>query len=403
MNQTKIEEAVAAIQEAIEKKLPNASVSGAYMQLSHANIEMKKQSNTGNGNGNGGGQEQPKISQALYGMLNVSMPIYNGGKIKYGIENSRYLAEAVKLDADLDKEKLIQITIESFADLFKANSAINLMNENLEAAQQRVKELSHLEKNGLLARNDLLKAQLQVSNIELSLSDATNNFQLANLNLDLMLGLPITTELRLDTTGIEKMDDGTKVLADYLQDARHNRKDIFALDFRKKAAENGVLIAKAEKYPGLQLTGGYIAADIPKFLTVTNALNIGLGVSYNISSLWKSKAKIQQAESKARSMTIASSALEDNITIQVSKAYLTLMNNRRKIEVNEMALEQAKENYRIVKNKFDNSLATTTELLDADVAHFQANLKYTLSRADAFVAYTHLLQTTGMLAADFIK
>ena len=59
--------------------------------------------------------------------------------------------------------------------------------------------------------------------------------------------------------------------------------------------------------------------------------------------------------------------------------------------------EQARENYRIVKNKFDNSLATTTELLEADVAQLQATLSYTLARADAFVAYNKLLQTAGLL------
>ncbi|MBS1653479.1 MAG: TolC family protein [Bacteroidetes bacterium] len=398
-SQAKIEEATAALRESIEKKLPNASVAGSYLRLNSANIDLKTKSNN---SGGGTSSAPPKVTQAMYGLLNVSMPIYSGGRIRYGIESSELLQKAAQLDADNDKDQVIQTTIEAYATLFKANTAVKLVNENLQQSNQRVKELTDLEKNGLLARNDLLKAQLQSSNIELSLLDAQNNLALANLNMDLMLGLPTETILALDTTGIEKKDDD-RVLDDYLKAAYQNRKDMEAMDYRKKAAETGIKSAKTEMYPSLQLTGGYIAADVPKVLTVTNAVNIGVGVSYNIASLWKTKAKVQQAEARAKEMTIAESMMDDNIHLQVSKNYLTLLSNRKKIEVYKVAVEQANENYRIVKNKFDNSLATLSDLLEADVAKLQANLSYTLARADAFVAYNKLLQSAGILSSDLKK
>jgi len=217
-----------------------------------------------------------------------------------------------------------------------------------------------------------------------------------------LLGLPTTTELVLDTANIEKKDD-PRVLDDYLKAALSNRKDIAAIDLRKKAAESGVKSIKGETYPGIALTGGYIAADIPNVLSVTNAVNIGVGVSYNIGSLWKNKSKVQQAEARVKQLTISESLLDDNIRLQVNKSYLNLLSNRKKIEVYAKAVEQAQENYRIVKNKYNNSLATTTELLDADIAQLQARLSYTLARADAFVAYHKLLQTAGVLSTELKK
>ena len=94
---------------------------------------------------------------------------------------------------------------------------------------------------------------------------------------------------------------------------------------------------------------------------------------------------------------------DDNVKLQVNKNYFSLLSSRKKIEVYVKAVEQARENYRIVKNKFDNSLATTTELLEADVAQLQATLSYTLARADAFVAYNKLLQTAGVLSTELKK
>lgn len=399
-SQAKIDEATAALMEAHEKKLPSASVSGSYLRLNSANFDLKTKNNNGGGGSNT--NETPKVSQAVYGLLNISLPVYSGGRIKYGIESSAFLEKAAKLDADNQKDEIIQNTIEAFANLFKANSAVRLVKENLLQSQERTREFGNLEKNGLLARNDLLKAELQSSNIELSLLDAQNNLDVANLNMNLMLGLPDETKLALDTNGIARANDD-RALIDYIQSALTNRKDVAALDYRKKAAESNVKVAESEKYPSLQLTGGYIAADIPKLLTVTNAVNIGVGVSYNISSLWKTKAKVQQAEARVKQMAITQSLMEDNIRLQLNKDYLNLMSNRKKIEVYAKALEQATENYRIVKNKFDNNLATTSDLLEADVAKLQSTLSYTLARADAFVAYHKLLQSAGLLSAELKK
>ncbi|MEI9945633.1 MAG: TolC family protein [Chitinophagaceae bacterium] len=399
-SQAKIEEATAALKEAVEKKLPDAKVSGSYLRLNSANFELKTKSN--NNGGTGTSNEEPKISQAVYGLLNLSLPIYSGGRIRYGIESSKFLEQAAKLDAEADKDEVIQNTIEAFANLFKAKTAVRLVNENLTQSQQREKDLGNLEKNGLLARNDLLKAQLQSSNVELSLLDAENNLQLANINMDLMLGLATSTELVLDTTGIKRKED-SRILDDYLNAALSNRKDIAAIDHRKKAAESGVKVVKSELYPSLALTGGYIAADIPHVFSVTNAVNVGVGVSYNIGSLWKNKSKVQQAEARVKQLAIEGTMIDDEIRLQVNKNYLSLLSNRKKIEVYAKAVEQAQENYRIVKNKFDNNLALTSDLLDADIAQLQARLSYTLAMADAFVAYNKLLQTAGILSAELKK
>lgn len=398
-SQAKIEEATASLKEAKEKKLPNASVSGSYLRLSSADIDLKSQGSGGSG-GTGGGT--PDVSQAMYGILNVSQPIYSGGRIKYGIESSRYLEQAAKLDAEDDRDEVIQTTIEAFANLYKAKTAVSLVQENLLQSQQRAKDFSNLEKNGLLARNDLLKAELQSSNVELSLLDAENNWQLANLNMNLMLGLPTETILVLDTAGIAKKED-SRVLEDYILAANTNRKDAEALALRKKAAETGVKAIKGEKYPSIQLSAGYVAANIPKVISVTNAINVGVGVSYNIASLWKTKAKVQQADARVKQLQASEAILDDNIRLQVNKSYLSLISYRKKIDVYAKAVTQAQENYRIIKNKFDNSLATATDLLEADVAQLQARLSYTLARADAFVAYNKLLQTAGLLSATPTK
>ena len=247
-----------------------------------------------------------------------------------------------------------------------------------------------------MARNDLLKAELQSSNIELTLLDAQSNYKLACVNMNLMMGLPEQTELIPDRNGLA-LPQSVKTLDEYEQDALQNRNDIAAAAVRKKYAELNIKTIKTDYYPSIALTGGYIAADVPKFVTITNAVNIGVGVKYNLSSLWKTKTKVQQAKIKEQQLQLNEEMMTDNVRMQINQAYQNYFVSRKKIEVLEKSVEQATENYRITKNKYDNSLATTTELLDADVALLQSKLSVTNAKADSFLAYNKLLYAAGIL------
>jgi outer membrane protein TolC len=386
-NEAKVMEANANIREAEDKRLPDAGISASYMYLPvKPAIEMKT----------GGSGNSPSVSQAIYGSANISLPLYNGGKIKYGIESAKYLAQALKLDADNDRSLVIQNITGACINLYKAYEAITLFKEELEQSQQRVKDLSNLEKNGLLARNDLLKAELQSSNSELALLDAQSNYNLACVNMNLMMGLPEQTVLIPDKSGLA-LPEMIKTIEEYEQNALQNRKDLGAVSFRKKSADINLKSLKNDKYPSLSLTGGYIAADIPKFLSVYNAINIGVGIKYNIASLWKNKSKIQQIEARIKQIQIGEEILDDNIRLQVNQAYQGYLVSRKKIEVYQKSVIQATENYRITKNKYDNALASTQELLDADVALLMARLSVTNAQADSYLAYTKLLQVSGLL------
>ena len=77
---------------------------------------------------------------------------------------------------------------------------------------------------------------------------------------------------------------------------------------------------------------------------------------------------------------------------------LDYLSSQKKIEVYGKAVDQAEENYRVIKNKYANSLATTTELLDADIAQLQAKMNYAFAKADAVVSYNKLLQASGIIS-----
>lgn len=382
----KILAASADVQEAKDRQLPDTKVSASYLRLTAANIDIK-------GSTAGG----PKVNQALYGIVNMSLPLYTGGKIKYGIESSKFLEDAAKMNVAYDKEAIVFNTIQAYTNLYKANKVVSVIKENLQASKQRDETFARLEQNGLLARNDLLKSQLQTSNIELTLLDAENNLNMANINMALMMGLAENTLIEIDTNFVTT-NQTLKPFIDFENEALQNRKDVKVIAFQKKAADIGIKAAKADVYPNIALTGGYIAADIPKVLTITNAVNIGIGVQYNIASLWKSNTKLQKAKASIIQLNATEQLVNDGIRLQVNKDYQNYILAKKKIEVYENAIVQATENYRITKNKYDNNLVTITDFLEADVSLLQTKLNATVAKADAALAYNKLLETTGTLS-----
>jgi len=385
----KIEEATADLLEAKNRQLPELKVSGSYMYLPlKPTVDLKLSGVSGEGG--------PEVHQVAYGSVNLSVPVYSGGRIKYGIQSAKYLVEASKLSTENDKIAIAYNVAQAYNNLFKANQSIKVLEENLTASQKRDETFLKLENNGVIARNDRLKANLQTSNIELQLLEAKNNYNIANINMDLLLGIPETTEIEVDPNYIDEGSE-VKTVDYYVNEAKENRKDLQALAQQRKAAELGTKSAKAENLPSIAFTGGYVAADIPKFLTIYNAVNVGVGISYNLSNIWKENSSLRQSQAREKQLAANDELLNDNIKLDVNREYQNTDYSKKRISVYEKAAEQANENYRITKNKYDNGLATMTELLDADAAQISANVGVINAKADAALAYRKLLQTTGTL------
>lgn len=389
----KIQEAAAHVLEAENRRLPSLKVSGSTLALANADVSLKIMPPSENGN------STPKANSAFFGNVAASLPLFSGGRIKYGIESAQYLMEAAKLSAENDRSAIAYNISQAYNNLFKARQAIRVLEENLTASAKRDESFLRLENNGVIARNDRLKANLQTSNIELQLLEARNDYTIAVINMDLLLGLPENTQIEADPDyAAEEIENAP--LAYYLDAAGANRKDLQALDYQQKAAALGIKSARAESLPTVALTGGYVAADVPGILTVMNAANIGVSIQYNIDNVWKKNASLMEAQARAQQLSATGEMMNDQIKLEVNRDYQNADYARRRIAVFEKAASQANENYRVTKNKFDNGLASITELLDADAAQISANVSVLNARADAALANRKLRQTAGILSLN---
>lgn len=387
-------QAITNLQEAKNRRLPDFNINSQLLRVNQPLIDLRVKLN----NSGSSGSSAPDVNQVVLAQANVAMPLFNGNKINFSIKANEYLLKAAELDANANKNELILNTIQAYTNLYKCTISLKLIKENKTQASKRLKDIEQLYKNNIVSRNDLLKAQLQVQQVELQQLEVSSELELSKINMNLLLGLASTTPLDVDSnyTNQLQIDQLTINSIDYWENlVMQERPELLSLNNRIEASKKNIQILKSDNYPSFALSGGYIYADINNFLGISNALNGGIAMRYSISSLWKGSEKITQAKSKTMELELMKSQLSDQVKLQVNKSFQQFVVAKQKINVFRNSIQQVSENYKIVESKYKNNLATVQELLDADVLQFQAKVQYEFAKADATIAYYHLLQVSN--------
>jgi outer membrane protein TolC len=370
---------------------PDIKVSGQYQRLTKASIDMHNEDESA--------QTLGSPDRALLGMANLSLPLFAGFKIQNSIDAYDNLYEAENSNAAKTKEDVALRVITYYTALYKAQKTLDVLDENQKSAKQRVTDFTELEKNGIIPRNDLLKAQLLVSKTQLSIDEANNNLNNINFYLTTLLKLDASTKLQVNEADFFNLKTTNAPTTDIL--ALENRKDLEAIRFQQKASEANIKIAKAGYYPAISLLGGYTAFDLKDIITVKYAMNFGIGLSYDLSGILKNNASVKVAESKALEVKNTEAIMTDRIKIEVQKSIEDYDLAINQSVVYDEAFQQATENYRLVKDKFDNGLADTNDLVEADVEQLSAKINTALSKATIIQKYYELLSVSGQLSQSF--
>jgi outer membrane protein len=172
----------------------------------------------------------------ILGQANVSLPLFSGFKLQNSIKVSDYLYQAETAKSIQTKEEIALKVVEYYANLYRAQKAVDLIKENLKSAEQRVKDFKDLEQNGIIARNDLLKAQLQQSKVQLSLDEAYKNVSVFNYYLITLLKLPEDYKIYIDEHQFDNNQPINVIKNE--EEGLKNRKDLEAIHWIQKANES---------------------------------------------------------------------------------------------------------------------------------------------------------------------
>jgi outer membrane protein len=395
LSKADLEIAKAKVAQAKDQAWPELKASATYIRINTPSVNFSSPQAT-SGDSPGPLAAFANLNSIGLARLSLSEPIFAGFKIRNSAIMQKYLEEATAYDVTTTRSSVILNTARAIFQYYQLLETRKVLDQNLKQAQQRVTEFTNLEKQGMLARNDRLKAELQVNNITLARTEVNNNVLLADFNLHILLGLSDSAAIQLDTAGMFKSPD-VATYEDYEQAGLENRSALKATRLRAEAGRAGVRIAKASRYPVLALSAGYVNAYIPNVVSITNALNGGLGLQYNLTGAFHTRHRLQEARANLHKAELSSQMLQDKIRMEIREKFLNYQKSLEKLVLNQQAIEQAQENFNISKNKFDAGLMIMSDYLDADVLLLQARINYVTAKADSMIAWYELENATGNL------
>ncbi|HTE00511.1 MAG TPA: TolC family protein [Mucilaginibacter sp.] len=392
LSQSKIDQAVSQYNQAKDSALPTGKASVAY---NRAEIPANKLEFGPDSHFN-----LPKSADAYLGIVSLNETIFAGGKYKYARESTDLLTKVARLDVDKDKDEITYDVISEYYNLYKVLQSKKVVEQNLSSIDQQIHQSQRFFEQGLVTKNDVLRFQLQRANVQLNEIDLESNRKIINYNLNILLGLPETTNITINQ--ITEADRQVGALNNYIDSAMLNRQEVMQLQLRSRVAETNIKSVRANQIPTLSASAAmyYVDANInplPKSGNYITPVTVGLTFAWNFSTLWTNKNKVSEARIERDQVTINQGITADNIRNDVNRSYQNYLVALDKIKLLQTSIDQAGENNKILESKYKSNIASATDRADAETLLYQAQINLELAKADAGLAYYTLLKSTGKL------
>lgn len=336
---------------------------------------------------------------AFLANVSVEQPLFTGfrlSSLKSSAELNYKAEEFENIKAVSDKALEIH---KSFWNLYKAQKLVQLTEASFGSVKEHIRDTENFVKNGMAIESDLLKLKVHEANTELKLIDAKNMLEISRVALNKSIGVDISQDTKVDFANNSLSNDFSP-LDTLLSSALNCRSELLSLQFRKEAGNEYVSVAKADYWPQMFAFGGlyYLNLDaaIPLISSQDNSFwNVGVTLKWDIWDWGKRTAKVTQAEQGVFQIELLMEQLKEAIKLEVYRNYLQLGSEQAKINAGRLAVKAALENYRVVKNRYDQHSATGTEIVDAQTELLSAQTVLETSTADYNVAEAVLNKSIG--------
>jgi len=391
LSQAKIDMAVSQYNQAKDRVLPTGSASFAYnrAQIPANTLDL-----------GGTSLHLPSSANAYIGTAGIQETIFGGYRLKYAQLSTDLLTQVARLDADKDKDQIAYDAISAYYNLYKVLQSQKVVTQNITAIDQQLKQAQRFFEQGLVTKNDVLRFQLQRSNIELNGIDLESNRKIINYNLNILMGLPENTDLKI--AEINEGNHNLAPLSNYLDTAMNSRQELRQLDLQNKVAETNIKTVASQTLPNVSVGANLYYIDaagnpIPQSGNYILPITLGATVSWNFGNLWTTKNKVAEAKIQQQETVLSKSITVDNLKNEINRNYQNYLTAQNKIKLLQSSIEQAGENNKILESKYQSNVASATDRVDAQTLLYQAQINLELAKADAGLAYYTLLKSTGKL------
>lgn len=331
--------------------------------------------------------------------VDAEYTVFNGNASKNRIAKAKLEEQIAQLNFEKDKENIQFLLLAKYLDLAALTNQEKVYLENIALANKRLSNIEKLIEQGMLTHNDRVRSELQLTEIKQKLDEVRNSKSIINFDLKTVLGLPKETIIETDSLFFTKeLDLNNKNIHSEFAD---RLPEIKASEVESQIAEKKINIVKAGRLPSVSLFAGdalsrpflYSISPIDIYMHLFQA---GIKVRYDISSLYRTKSIVQQAEMDKSLSKKNHALLEEKVEMEINTASIKLQDAQQKYVSQKESYKLAQDNYRVVEQKYLNKFVTITDMLDASTSLLSAQINVNNSQIAIVYQYYNLLKTAGL-------
>ncbi|MBQ4386333.1 MAG: TolC family protein [Prevotella sp.] len=386
-----VEFAQKGIEAARAQRLPdvNASLSASY----NGNVVVMDRDFT-----NAQGFSSPHFGNSF--ALEAQQVVYAGGAIDAGIRLAELQRDMAVTGQRAASNAQRFMALGQYLDLFKIQNRMQVYEQNIALTQRLVNDIRAKQEQGMALRNDVTRYELQMETLRLGLRRLQDQQAILNHQLCNTLGLENVSILP-DTTIVNTVfsQDGQQY---WQQTALTSSPQMEQSELSTRMAEQQLRLAKSELLPKLAVVAadnfsGPFTYDIPPIDKNINYWFVGVGVKYNISSLFKQNKKVSQAKTGVQRSQEQQRVVAESLDNQVQQAWTLYQQTYADLDTQRKSVQLARQNYQVVSDRYLNQLALLTDMLDASNIRLNAELQEVDARINIVYAYYKMKYISGTL------
>jgi outer membrane protein len=301
--------------------------------------------------------------------VTATQPLFRGYELINAYRIAELGVDVAELNVKLTRLNVIFDTKNAYFTVLKTQKLELVARDSVKNLEAQEEVARNFYEVGMTPLNDLLQVQVRVANAKQNLIIARNNFQIAQSQFNIILRQPVNSPVRLvDIQAFVPLENDIDY---YLEQADTNRLDIKVADLEIEIAQKDLEVAKSDYYPSLDLTGNYFRVgedpdvDGGERIFDDEGWQIAATASWDIWEWGRRKSGKEEKLSRLAQARYNKEGVQDQAHLEVTGAYLKVIESEKNIVTVEKALVQAKENLRINEERYKEQVATSTDVLDA--------------------------------------
>ena len=333
--------------------------------------------------------------------LTAKLPIFTGGNLSGQIKRAKANYQYNEVGVQRTYNEMRSTVTNGYFNMLQADNMQKLSAESVTRLEDHLKNVQAQYDVGVVAKVDVLRSQVELANAKQTLIQAENSYQVAEANMNKIVGLPMDTNLKLDNLLVYNAYD--KNMDDCLAYAAEHRPELMQAKYGVDAAKGALMVARSGHMPQVAATASQAWSDTNWPGDENGKWAVGIGVEMNVFDTGVTLSKIHGAEADLKKAQETYRDTVDSVNLDVRSNYLGLREAEKRISTTKLAVEQADEDYRIAQLRYMSGVGTNTDVLDAQVALTQAKTNYTQALYDYNTSKTALETSIGVPMSNPVK